>query len=59
MESARKFPASCPDLTKSGYNLDMEEVRGISVHPDGTRIAFAARQARSEVWVIENLLPAL
>ena len=32
---------------------------GLSVHPDGRRIAFTAgTPARWEVWVIENLLPA-
>jgi Tol biopolymer transport system component len=32
-------------------------VEEASVHPDGARVAFAAGQARSEVWVIENFLP--
>jgi hypothetical protein len=30
------------------------------VHPDGRRIAFTADEpTRSEVWVMENFLPAL
>ena len=33
---------------------------GLSVHPDGRRIAFTAgTPVRSEVWVMENFLPAL
>ena len=33
---------------------------GLSVHPDGRRIAFAAgTPARSEIWVMENFVPAL
>ncbi len=33
---------------------------GLSVHPDGKRIAFTAgTERRTEVWVLENFLPAL
>jgi len=31
----------------------------LSIHPDGRRIAFAAGERQSEVWVMENLLPLL
>ena len=31
----------------------------ISLHPDGRQIAFLAGQVNSEVWVLENFLPAL
>jgi Tol biopolymer transport system component len=40
--------------------LTMEGLRpyGLSVHPDGRRIAFTAgRPRRDEVWVLENFLP--
>lgn len=40
--------------------LEMEGLRpyGLSVHPDGRRIAFTAgRPRRNEVWVLENFLP--
>ena len=30
----------------------------LSFHPDGKRVALAAGQSRSEVWVLENFLPA-
>ena len=39
------------------FAFDLEGVRETSVHPDGTRVAFAAGQAKSEVWVIEHFLP--
>ncbi|MDP2996545.1 MAG: hypothetical protein Q8N47_03590 [Bryobacterales bacterium] len=38
--------------------LTAENMRDLSVHPDGRHIAFTAGQARSEVWVMENFLPA-
>ena len=39
-------------------DLTAENMRDLSVHPDGRRIAFTAGQGRSEVWVMENFLPA-
>jgi Tol biopolymer transport system component len=30
---------------------------GLSVHPDGRRIAFVSGEQKEEVWVMENLLP--
>jgi Tol biopolymer transport system component len=39
--------------------LPMEGVSGLSLHPDGKHVAFAAGQSQSEVWVIENFLPPL
>lgn len=38
--------------------LTVRGIRSPSVHPDGRRIAFAGTQARAELWVIKNLLPA-
>jgi Tol biopolymer transport system component len=38
--------------------LTAENMRDLSVHPDGRHIAFTAGQGRSEVWVMENFLPA-
>ena len=32
---------------------------GVSLHPDGRRIAFTAGKTRSEIWVMENFLPEL
>ena len=39
--------------------LAMNSVRSLSFDPSGHRVAFAAGKAKSEVWVIENFLPAL
>jgi len=35
-----------------------ENMRHLSVHPDGRHIAFTAGGERNEVWVMENFLPA-
>ena len=32
-------------------------VSDFRLHPDGRRIAFTARQRRSEVWLLQNFLP--
>lgn len=34
-------------------------VHDIVVHPKGTRIAYSTREAKSEVWVMDNFLPAV
>ena len=39
-------------------DLTAENMRDLSVHPDGRHIAFTAGQGRSEVWVMENFLPS-
>ena len=39
-------------------DLTAENMRDLSVHPDGRHIAFTAGGGRSEVWVMENFLPA-
>jgi Tol biopolymer transport system component len=31
---------------------------GLSIHPDGTRIAFQAGRRKPEIWIMENVLPA-
>jgi len=38
-------------------DLTAENMRELSIHPDGRHIAFTAGQEKSEVWVMENLLP--
>ncbi len=38
--------------------LAMDSVSGLRFHPDGQRIAFTAGLNKSEVWVMENFLPA-
>jgi Tol biopolymer transport system component len=39
--------------------LAMDSVSSLSFDPSGHHVAFAAGTARSEVWVMENFLPAL
>lgn len=42
-----------------GVTMEDRTLFGLSVHPDGRRIAFTAeRPFRSELFVVENLLPA-
>jgi Tol biopolymer transport system component len=38
--------------------LALSSMSQLSVHPDGRTLAFSTGETRSEVWVIENLLPA-
>lgn len=46
--------------TYLGLAMDGLGQGGLSVHPDGRRIAFIAGQVyEAEVWVMENFLPAL
>jgi Tol biopolymer transport system component len=62
------FPARLQDKTvlmsvpseggePRSFAFATEGVGEASVHPDGKHVAFAAGQAKSEVWVIENFLP--
>ena len=39
--------------------LAMPGLRYVRLHPDGRHLAFNAGRREQEVWVIENLLPAL
>ena len=39
-------------------DLTMSSLRELQIHPDGKRIAFAAGQDQTEVWVLENFLRA-
>ena len=49
--SARDGEARKLDLTAEG-------MRDLCMHPDGRHVAFTAGPSRSEVWVMENFLPA-
>ncbi|MCI0423810.1 MAG: hypothetical protein L0312_32125 [Acidobacteria bacterium] len=40
-------------------DISMDGLDDLRIHPDGMRIAFTAGQYKTEVWVMENLLPAL
>lgn len=37
--------------------INMLGLGDVSVHPDGTRVAFGAGQSKSEIWMLENFLP--
>lgn len=39
-------------------DLAAPNMRELVVHPDGRRIAFTSGSDRTEVWVMENFLPA-
>ena len=40
-------------------DLYLTEFGTVRMHPDGKQIAFDSRRFSSEVWVLENFLPAL
>ena len=40
-----------------GIPLPIENFYDFSIHPDGSRVAFAGGPSETEVWVIENFLP--
>lgn len=44
---------------KLGLVMEGLEPFGLSVHPDGKRIAFTAGTEREEVWVLKDFLPPL
>ncbi len=44
---------------KLGLTMEARVPYGLSVHPDGKRIAFTAGTEREEVWVLKNFLPAV
>ena len=47
---------------KVGLEMNLLGQRGVSMHPDGRRLAFHAVLGlgpRFEVWVMENFLPEL
>lgn len=52
-----RVPAEGGEPQKLG--LATERPWGLRLHPDGRRIAFTAGSLKTEVWVLENFLPAL
>ena len=50
-----RIPAEGGEPQRLG--LAMENLRDVTVHPDGRRIAFSAGKEGAEVWVLENFLP--
>ncbi len=54
------IPAEGGEPQHLGLGMNGVRMFGLSVHPDGQRIAFpAGRAVREEVWVLENLLAEL
>jgi hypothetical protein len=39
-----------------GFSV-MEDVRSLSIHPDGRQLAFTAWEPATEFWVMEDFLP--
>jgi len=55
-----RIPANGGEPQTLGLSMEGLLPYGLSVHPDGRRIAFTAgTPVHSEVWVMENVLPAL
>ncbi len=57
-----RIPVDGGEPEKLGLAMARLGLFGLSVHPDGQRIAFSAGAAgppTSEVWVMENFLPKL
>ena len=53
-----RVPVAGGTPEKAGISLNAR-INSPSVHPDGKRIAFAARESdNNEVWALENFLPA-
>lgn len=50
-----RIPAGGGEPQRLG--LAMDHLRDLSFHPDGRKIVFTAGDTKSEVWVLENLLP--
>jgi Tol biopolymer transport system component len=42
---------------RKSFNLTMDRMRNIALHPDGNRIAFDSGMPKIEIWVMANFLP--
>ncbi|KPK79271.1 MAG: hypothetical protein AMS25_13240 [Gemmatimonas sp. SM23_52] len=60
MDGSRASVWAAPLLggTPKKLDLTMQGMSALSLHPDGLRVAIAAGQAQSEIWVMENFLPS-
>jgi hypothetical protein len=52
-----QIPAEGGEPQNLGLVMEGLEPYGLSVHPDGERIAFTAGTEREEVWVLKDFLP--
>ncbi|MGA2586293.1 MAG: hypothetical protein ABSF88_04610 [Candidatus Aminicenantales bacterium] len=50
-----------PETGKEAQRVDLgvPKPNEVRIHPDGRRVAFMAGESKSELWVMENFLPAL
>jgi Tol biopolymer transport system component len=53
-----KVPLSGDEPMKLDWNITDPQAGLIRIHSDGRRIAFASGHGRSELWTLENFLPA-
>jgi hypothetical protein len=51
-----RIPMAGGELRRRG--LALKGLRELRVHPDGRQIAFVAGSDKTEVWALENFLPA-
>lgn len=52
-----RVPAEGGEAQKLNLTMEGNNV-GLRIHPDGRRVAFTSGVRASEIWVLENLLPA-
>jgi Tol biopolymer transport system component len=52
-----RIPAEGGEPQKLPFPLASESLNSLSVHPDGQRIAYTAGKKKTEIWVMENVLP--
>ena len=58
LQEARTFcSVSSAGGEPQGIPLPIENIYDFSIHPDGSRVAFAGGPSETEIWVIENFLP--
>jgi Tol biopolymer transport system component len=41
------------------FDVEMDSISSLGVHPDGKRIVFQSGTSSVEIWVLENFLPTL
>ena len=60
-ESVSLWRVGCSGADPRALGITMSELRGLRIHPDGTRILFTAqsRGRGEELWTIDNVLAFL
>ena len=54
--SVSRYPVSGGDPEPIEVSID-GAIKGLRVHPDGSRLFFSATSNKTELWVLENFLP--